>query len=975
MGVFDKFADAPDQIKKEGQEITIRFQKTGPTTARISWNIPAPAAGCAVGASQAYNGIVITVNSKAANYLSTSPKDGTFYNGDPTVDADTHAGDKLDGAMVLAALYDDKTTSYIDVTDVKPRTAYYVSGYAVDAQGRYHRAGVHAYSLNTGEAEWGLPDKAAQHDILIDVVGGITGSTPTGLLVDTVYTLRLLINGKEYDILIDGENATNYTDMVAEIKEQMALLGDVIISPLAPYTNSLYYNAVTKELKKWNGTAYVALASLTHSLDPTDQVINALWYNPVTDVLKVYDSSDWDVIDYIKTPLSPADLVCDQYWFDGTNVWVYKLTHWEKMYTYIQTRNPLLGPLMSCDDYWYNSADATVSVWNLDAKKWSAVDVIYFATDPNALNTGAFWYDETAKKVKQYVSSAWGIVTDTAYLDTVPATNAAKTAAASGHNYIFALDTNKLYKLTGSTWAEQVIVSFPTDPRDRTTSILWWNSTNDTLYAWDANGAGSWEEVTNFTQSAIDPSKPVAVVANSAWYNPDTKEVKIVFKTSCKAIYPILYNGTPGDLDVGTIWYNTETKEWFRWDGTEFDAVEPMYSLANPYSVGVGYYWFDLTADKLKQWSGTAWVIVSYTAKPIVNVIGSFWFDSVNDEIFMWNGTEWIPSTGFASIEMIPPETSNGRTILCFYTRDTGCASSIEVVYDSDFLFSKLTQHVLYCEPLDGESGLVGGTLYKQLGVGDDGSPDERRKLHDDIRSMLGHPVVQVELTKEQLDICADLALMELRKYSSFSYKRGVFFLDLKPNQQTYMMTNKCVGFNKVVGVNSIHRTRGFAVRGGSDNDMYSFAAIQRLYSMGTFDMLTYHLVSAYMEELETLFANRIMFNWNELDRELGLFQVISKRERVLVDCYFERTEQDLMIDRQTGLWLQRWALAEAKMILAQSRGKFATLPGPNGATTLNGSELQAQAEEEKTKLREQLEDGSMQNFTGLGLRAHFIMG
>ena len=142
MGVFDKFADAPNQIKKEGQEITIRFQRTGPTTGRISWNIPPPAAGCSKDGSQAYDGIVLTVNSKASNYLSNAPKNAVFYTGDATGDADLHAGDKLDGALVVGAFYNDKTTTYLDVNDILPKTPYYVSGYAVDAQGRYHREGV-----------------------------------------------------------------------------------------------------------------------------------------------------------------------------------------------------------------------------------------------------------------------------------------------------------------------------------------------------------------------------------------------------------------------------------------------------------------------------------------------------------------------------------------------------------------------------------------------------------------------------------------------------------------------------------------------------------------------------------------------------------------------------------------------------------------------------------------------------------------
>ena len=981
MGVFDKFADAPNQIKKEGQEITIRFQRTGPTTGRITWNIPPPAAGCSKDGSQSYDGIVLTINGKASNYLSNAPKNAVFYTGDATGDADVHAGDKLDGALVVGAFYNDKTTTYLDVNDIFPKTPYYVSGYAVDAQGRYHREGVHAYSLPTGESEWGLPDKAARHDIVIDVVGGVTGSTATGLVIDTEYTLKLLVNKKEYTVTVDGENVTTYADLVAELKEKLALLGDVFVSPLAPHTDELYYNATTGELKVWNGVAYEAIPVLSHPDDPTMQSLDALWFTPSTKVLRVYDGVTWGVKPYISTPHSPSTLACDQAWFDGTHVWLYKLTHWEQLYTYIQTRNPLLGPILTCDDYWFNSADGSVSAWDVSLKKWKNVNVVYHSVDPNTLSDGAFWYDETAKKVKTLAASAWTIVADTAYLETLPSDVEDYTSAAGDNTYIFDLETQKLFHLVTGNWVEQSIVSFNFDPLDRSKSILWWDSVSDSLFAWDATAEGVWSEVTGFTQSAVNPALPPTLVEDSAWYNPETGEVKLVFKTACKTIFPIVFTGTPGALSDGTIWYDSDDNKWYRWDGTVFNQVFPMYfepnaSSPEPYFVVIGYYWFDTDNNVLNRWSGTAWVPVSYVTKSVVNEIGSYWFNSVEDLLYVWTGTQWIESAGFVSVELIPPVNSRGRSVLSFFTRDTGCASSIEVVVETGLILTLLTQPLIYTDPIGGEDGLLGGALYNQLGVGDDGSPDERRAMHDDVRTALGHPVVQVELTKEQIDLCINYGLKELRKFSSYSYKRGVFFLDLRPNQQTYLLTNKCVGFNKVVGINSIHRSRGMAVSAASmDNDAFTYAAIQRLYTMGTFDMLSFHLVSAYMEEMETLFANRIMFNWHEVERELGLFSRITRKERVLVDAFFERTEQDLMIDRQTGLWLQRWALAEAKMMLSQSRGKFQTLPGPNGSTTLNASDLQTQARDEMTELRAQLEDGSMQNFTGIGMRAHFIMG
>jgi hypothetical protein len=158
-------------------------------------------------------------------------------------------------------------------------------------------------------------------------------------------------------------------------------------------------------------------------------------------------------------------------------------------------------------------------------------------------------------------------------------------------------------------------------------------------------------------------------------------------------------------------------------------------------------------------------------------------------------------------------------------------------------------------------------------------------------------------------------------------------------------------------------------------NELFGIAALQQLYTVGTFDMLSFHLMSSYIKELEMLFANRIMFQFTEKTRQLRLFQQILNPERVLIDAMIERTEQDLMTNRETSLWIKRWALAEAKAILGQVRGKYLNLAGPNGSTSLNAQDLLSQSEEEKRKLMEELHDPAMQNYNEVGMGADLAIG
>jgi len=55
--------------------------------------------------------------------------------------------------------------------------------------------------------------------------------------------------------------------------------------------------------------------------------------------------------------------------------------------------------------------------------------------------------------------------------------------------------------------------------------------------------------------------------------------------------------------------------------------------------------------------------------------------------------------------------------------------------------------------------------------------------------------------------------------------------------------------------------------------------------------------------------------------------------------------------------WIFRYALATSKEILGQVRGKYSSVPIPNGEVTLNGSDLISQGQSEKTELITQLRE------------------
>lgn len=978
MGTFDRFADTPDAIRLEGQEITIKFQRTGPNTGRISWNIPPPSNGCNA-LTQAYDGIVVTVNNQPANYLSNSPKNGNYYNGDTTFDRDLHAGDDLDGAKVVAALYHDRTTTFIDVTDVSERTAYYVSGYAVDSVARYHREGVHAYSLPTGADTTPLIEFAGYQDITLDSINPTLPNNLTGLSRTATYTLKVTNNCKEYDLTIAGVNAQTYSALVDAINLGLIQQELIYSAPLPPDANNYYSTSNRDSFFFWDGYRSNAVQVLRSKEDPSVPTIPSYWLKTSTNQLYQYDAvSGWTLVqDIIYSTTRPDVIDCDTYWFDGVTVRKWNGKRWSTLNTIIRTVNPQSPPKIDCDSYFYNTETQEFFQRNTDLEKWEPALVLASSTDPNTISAGTYWLNETTGKVNVY-TTAWSEIRAITYAaPTASGEYPIATGPVAGI-YWYQPDGTLLQRNSGNTqWVEQSYVAYPTDPNVRTDSELWWNTTSgvDTLFAWD-DISSDWAEVTDFYQTAVDPALPPVLPKNSAWYNPTTNEIVIIDKSSCKTVAFIRSAFDPRNIPNGAFWF--DGKDYYRLDATipQWNKLDVILNDSNPSIVSEGAHWYDTDNGLLYKFVGGAWVEQLYSPTPLVPAVDTLWYETVNRILYRWNGTAWVHGTAPVYATFNQRECRTDRDYIRFSTTRVGCSQLIFVEATNDSAFAALNIPIVYQDPVIGGSDPQSGPMWSQLGIGTDGSPDERRALHNDIRTALGDPVIKVELTKEHIDEAIDTSLRMLRKYSSYGYLKAMFFLDLKPNQQTYTLTNQCVGFNKIVNVLNVIRARAGVFRTAyASNDAFSFAALQQLYTLGTFDMLTFHLTASYIEDLETLFASRIMYQWTESNRQLKLHQAIRSNERVLLEVILERPEQELIVDRETGHWLRRYATARCKQILAQVRGKFQSLPGPNGSTILNASDLKMEAESEMSSLMEELYDAGMQDIVNVGSKSHLVIG
>ena len=110
------------------------------------------------------------------------------------------------------------------------------------------------------------------------------------------------------------------------------------------------------------------------------------------------------------------------------------------------------------------------------------------------------------------------------------------------------------------------------------------------------------------------------------------------------------------------------------------------------------------------------------------------------------------------------------------------------------------------------------------------------------------------------------------------------------------------------------------------------------------------------------LFGAEIMFTWRPQSKRLFPQRMMKAEDEVVLHVYMYRPEENLLEDPYAGPWLKDYAFAHARLMLAEARGKFTQIAGPQGGTTMNADQLRTDAQQDIDKLETELtlyNDGS----------------
>lgn len=240
----------------------------------------------------------------------------------------------------------------------------------------------------------------------------------------------------------------------------------------------------------------------------------------------------------------------------------------------------------------------------------------------------------------------------------------------------------------------------------------------------------------------------------------------------------------------------------------------------------------------------------------------------------------------------------------------------------------------------------------------------QRNSIIDYIRFRLGDGMIDVEADKEHYDTAIKHALLKYRQKSSNSVEESYAFLDIYPETQEYILPQE------IMNVRALYRRGIGSVTGTTASQFEPFASgylnTYMLVAGRVGGLVNYELFTGYQELAMRMFGGWIHYTFNKVTKKLTMTRKIpffgqnyqeNISESVLLHIDNYKPDQMLLADNTALPWIQDYALAFVMIAIGNAREKFASIAGPQGGTTLNGTQLKTEGQALIDKLDEDIKN------------------
>jgi hypothetical protein len=230
-----------------------------------------------------------------------------------------------------------------------------------------------------------------------------------------------------------------------------------------------------------------------------------------------------------------------------------------------------------------------------------------------------------------------------------------------------------------------------------------------------------------------------------------------------------------------------------------------------------------------------------------------------------------------------------------------------------------------------------------------------KQEVYDYVYTLLGGGMVDVELDPIHYETALTKALTRYRQRTENSVEESYLFMPTVIDQNEYILPKEVMEVRQI-----FRRSIGSRTGGGDGGSVFepfnmAYTNTYLLSSSNMGGLATYDMFSQYQELVGRMFGSFIEFKWSSTTKKLTILQRPRAEETLMLYVYNHRPDEEILADYMAIQWIKDYTLATCKYMLGEAREKFATIAGPQGGTSLNGSSLKSEAQAEMEKLETEI--------------------
>jgi hypothetical protein len=250
------------------------------------------------------------------------------------------------------------------------------------------------------------------------------------------------------------------------------------------------------------------------------------------------------------------------------------------------------------------------------------------------------------------------------------------------------------------------------------------------------------------------------------------------------------------------------------------------------------------------------------------------------------------------------------------------------------------------------------------------------------VRRALGEPLIEIEISSEQMYENIDIACEYFTKFGGTTEEYLVFRSDLYEKGKGLRMDKLFSITPEMYNGYRLNETTGESLSGSYDFDMDDYRKVVDVFSITSgnnsgvntlftiehtiaqqayfghllgnvgYDLITWQALKTWLDTREKLLALTPYFRFSPETQYLKIIPEPSKSQTYygLIGCHVQKPIRDIV----SQLWVYRYVLALSKITIGHVRGKYS---GTNlfGNQTVNYQDVMSQGIQEKDKLEEEI--------------------